>query len=78
MRVDTWGWVGAGSTLFAHYFRAGKPVKTVRIGALTEPYDDLNVKTRQFPLRSVKPGRWTVYFRVSSRLVGEPGWRTAS
>jgi hypothetical protein len=68
MRIDTWGWVGAGDTLFAHYFRAAKPVKTVRIGGLTGPCGDLNVKRRQFPFRSVKPGRWTVYFSATRVL----------
>jgi hypothetical protein len=68
MRIETWGWTTAGDTLFAHYFRAGKRVKTVQIAELDAPCGDLTTRVRQFPFSPVKSGRWKVYFSATETL----------
>jgi hypothetical protein len=62
MVVDTYGWTSAGTTLYAHYYRGGKRIKDVKIGALRGDCGDLRKRVKQFPFRNVRPGRWTVYF----------------
>lgn len=62
MVIDTYGWTSAASTLYAHYYRNFKRVRTVRVGALTGPCRDLRKRVRQFPFANVKAGLWTVYF----------------
>jgi hypothetical protein len=65
MQVDTWGWTSAGQTLYAHWYRKGKRVKSARIGALAQPCGDLITTTRQFPF-DAKPGKWKLYFSTTS------------
>ena len=49
-------------TLYAHYYRNLKRVKSVTIGALTGDCHDLRKRVRQFPFANAKSGNWRVYF----------------
>jgi hypothetical protein len=62
MLVDTYGWTSVTGTLYAHYFRSGKPVGRIRIGALRGACGDLRTTVRQFPRGAGRPGSYTVYF----------------
>jgi hypothetical protein len=54
--LEALGFVGtASTTLYAHYVRRGRLVKTARIGALSGPCADLETRFRQFPFKT-KPG----------------------
>jgi hypothetical protein len=68
MVVDSYGWTSAGSTLYAHYLRRGRRVADVRLGRLTGACGDFRKRVRQFPFRTVRRGRWTVFFSVTPRL----------
>jgi len=76
MVVDAYGWTFLDPTLWAHYFRRGSLVKTVRIGTLTGPCRDLRKRVRQFPFRRVRPGIWSVFFSTTRRFdrQNDPFW----
>jgi hypothetical protein len=67
---DASGWVGLGDTLYAHYRRNGRTVRSVRIGALTGPCGDLKRRVRQFPFRPVPAGTYRVVFSTSPTYRG--------
>ena len=68
MRVDTWGWTTNGSKLFAHYFRGGEKVETVKVGRLRGPCRNLDKRVRQFGFDGVKAGSWKVLFSATRNL----------
>jgi hypothetical protein len=47
-----------GTSVYAHYVRKGKHRKTVRLGAAQGLCGTIDVKRRQFPIRSPALGRW--------------------
>jgi len=49
-----------GTSVFAHYVRAGKVRKTVRLGTPTGPCGRIDVKRRQIPIKRPAVGRWTL------------------
>lgn len=53
-------------SLYAHYLRGGKLVKTVAVGALREPCGDLQTRMRQFPFVA-RPGKYSVDFDAVKR-----------
>jgi hypothetical protein len=62
-KVDTIGWIGtASTTLYAHYLRGSKLVKTMRVGALTGNCADFAGRMKEFPFRRVKAGNYRVVF----------------
>jgi hypothetical protein len=62
-RVQAVGFVGtASTTLYAHYVRRGRHVKTTRIGALTGPCADLDTRFRQFPFKVRRGETYKVLF----------------
>lgn len=65
MTVTAMGWRSEGKTLYAHYTRGGKLVKTIRLGALTGACGDITRHTREFPFRPVAAGTWRVQFDTS-------------
>ena len=73
MTVTALGWRSEGTTMYAHYTRGGKLVKTVRVGALTRPCGNITRHMREFPFRPVAPGIWRVQFDASLeyRVAGE-------
>jgi hypothetical protein len=73
MTVTALGWRSEGKTMYAHYTRGGKLVKTVRLGALTGPCGNITRHLREFPFRPVAAGTWRVQFDSSLeyRIPGE-------
>ena len=62
-RVTAAGWVGSASTtLFAHYVRRGKLVKTARVGRLEGTCGDFSGRMTEFPFRRAKAGTYRVVF----------------
>ena len=62
-KVDTIGWIGtASTTLYAHYLRGSKLVKTTRVGPLTGNCADFAGRMKEFPFRRVKAGNYRVVF----------------
>lgn len=53
-------------SLYAHYLRGGKLVKTVKVGELKEPCGDLQTRMRQFPF-AARPGKYSVDFDAVKR-----------
>jgi len=68
IRVDTWGWTTNGRKLFAHYFRGGEKVRSVRVGRLKGPCRNLDRRVRSFAFAGARPGDWKVYFSARRRL----------
>ena len=60
--LRTYGWTSLGSTLYAHYLRAGRVQRTVKIGSLEPPCGDLTTTMREFPFRPVPAGRYRIVF----------------
>jgi hypothetical protein len=73
MAVTALGWRSEGKTMYAHYTRGGKVIKTIRLGALTGPCGNLTRHIREFPFRPVAAGTWRVQFDTSLgyRVAGE-------
>jgi len=62
-RIQALGFVGgASTTLYAHYLRRGRLVKTTRIGALTGPCADVSTRFRQFPFKVRRGATYRVIF----------------
>jgi hypothetical protein len=63
------GFVGeAGKPLYLHYRRAGRTVKTVRLGTLRGPCGDLRKTVRAFPFRPVRAGAYKLVFSTAKQL----------
>jgi hypothetical protein len=62
-RVETIGWIGtASTTLYAHYLRGSRLVKTARLGALTGNCADFSGRMKEFPFKRAKAGNYRVVF----------------
>jgi hypothetical protein len=73
MHIQAFGWTHE-KTLWAHYFRGTKRIKTVRIGALQGACGDLTKHVRQFPFRPVPAGSWAIYFSGSQFFDKSKPW----
>jgi hypothetical protein len=73
MHIEAFSWTHE-KTLWAHYFRGTKRIKTVRIGALQGACRDLTKRVRQFPFRPVAAGSWTIYFSGSQFFDKSKPW----
>jgi len=60
--LRTFGWTPLTGTLYAHYVRAGRLVRTVPLGRLRGPCGDLVRPMREFPFRPVPAGSYRVQF----------------
>ena len=68
VRLRAAGFVGeAGKSLYAHYRRAGRTLKTARLGTLRGACGDLDTTTRAFPFRPVHAGTYTLMFSTAKR-----------
>jgi hypothetical protein len=71
-KVDARGWIGtASTTLYAHYLRGKKLVKTVRVGALTGNCADFAGRMKEFPFKRVKVGNYRVVFDTTRAYPNE-------
>ena len=71
-KVTATGWVGtASTTLFAHYVRRGKLVKTARVGRLTGACADFSGRMTEFPFRRAKAGTYRVVFDTTRAYPNE-------
>jgi hypothetical protein len=70
------GWANEGKTIWAHYTRNGKLVKTVRVGALTGIAGNVTRHMREFPFRPVPQGTYRVQFDTSQRYRVPGEWYT--
>jgi hypothetical protein len=61
-----------GTEVFAHYVRADKHRKTVRLGAPQGPCGTISVKRRQIPVKRPALGRWTLQVDNSPSWSDEP------
>lgn len=67
--IEAAGFVGtAGTTLYAHYLRRGRLVKTARVGALTGPCGDFEGRFRQFPFKTGPGATYRVIFDTTRRF----------
>ena len=66
VKLETRGWTGAGDTLYIHYVRNGKAVRSEKLGALKGPCGDLTKSFRAFAFRSAKPGTYDVRFSAEA------------
>jgi hypothetical protein len=64
VHLRAFGWTQE-KTLWAHYFRGTKRIRSVRVGALQGACGDLTKRIRQFPFRPVAAGAWTIRFTGS-------------
>jgi hypothetical protein len=56
-----------GRSLYVHYLRGTRHLRTSRIGTLSGPCGSLTKKVRMFLFRPVKPGSYTLVFDNSAR-----------
>lgn len=67
------GFTAGDRPVFAHYVRRGRVRRTVRLVARPEaPCGTFSVRRRRFPLKRVRPGRWTVRVDQFSRYRAAP------
>ena len=65
-----------GRTLYAHYVRGGKLLKTVAVGRLKGPCGDLFKRARQFPFRPVPAGVYKIKLDASRHYPNNSPGRT--
>jgi hypothetical protein len=68
MTVDTYGWTGGRSAVYAHYYRGTTRIRSVKVGALTGACGNLRKQLKQFPFKRVKAGEWRVFFSTTPVL----------
>lgn len=56
-----------GRSLYVHYLRGSRLLRTSRIGGLSDPCGSLKKKVRMFLFRPVRPGTYTLVFDNSAR-----------
>jgi len=66
------GFAEAGGVVYAHYVRAGKVRRTVRLGVAKGPCGRIDVMRRQFPIRKPRVGRWTLQVDNQPSYSAEP------
>jgi hypothetical protein len=68
MTVDTYGWTGGRTNLYAHYYRGTTRIRSAKVGALTGACGNLKKQVKQFPFKRVKAGEWRVFFSTTPVL----------
>jgi hypothetical protein len=74
VKLTTYGWVGAGETLYVHYLRGGKAVHSEKLAALKGPCGDLIKNFKAFNFKTAKPGNYAVRFSASAQWSGKDRW----
>ncbi len=73
--LDVGGYIDSNSrTLFVHYIRRGRLVKTLRVGALSGPCSTLTTRFREFAFRPVSPGTYEVRFDTTRSWPNDDMW----
>jgi hypothetical protein len=74
-RLEVDGYIATASrTLYVHYVRHGRLVKTQRVGRLDRECGSLTTRFEQFAFHPVKPGRYRVIFDTTRRWPNEDAW----
>src|SRR3954470_12357477 len=71
--VDTSGWIGA-TTLYLHYVRGGRTVRSQRIGTTTGACGDLTKRLRAFTFRGARPGNYVLRVSPNATFDGRDRW----
>jgi hypothetical protein len=74
VRLSTHGWTSAGETLYVHYLRGGKAIRSAKVGALKPPCGDLTKTITTFSSAQLKPGTYSVRFSTSAKWSGKDAW----
>jgi hypothetical protein len=74
VRLATHGWTSTGETLYVHYLRGGKAIRSEKVGALEPPCGDLTKTITTFSSRQLKPGTYSVRFSPSAKWSGKDTW----
>jgi hypothetical protein len=74
VRLTTHGWTSTGETLYVHYLRGGKAIRSEKVGALKPPCGDLTKAITTFSSAQLKPGTYSVRFSTSAKWSGKDAW----
>ena len=74
VKLTTHGWTSAGKTLYIHYLRGGKAIRSEKVGALKAPCGDLTKTITTFSSSQLKPGTYAVRFSTASKWSGKDAW----
>ena len=74
VKLVTTGWTSAGDTLFVHYLRGGKVVRSERVGALRGPCGDLKASPKLFTFQAARPGTYAVRFSATPKWDAKAPW----
>jgi hypothetical protein len=72
--VRATGWTTAGQTLYIHYLRGSKLVRTEKVGALSGACGDLTKRIKAFAFKKAKPGVYGVRFSASPTWDPDSRW----
>jgi hypothetical protein len=72
--VSAYGWTTLGTTLYVHYVRDRRLIRTLRLGELTGACGSLSLRMRQFPFRPVKAGTYRVQFDTTRAYRRKDSW----
>jgi hypothetical protein len=74
-RLDVDGYIATASrTLYVHYVRRGRLVKTQRVGRLDPECGSLTTRFEQFAFRPIERGTYRVIFDTTRRWPNEDAW----
>jgi hypothetical protein len=74
-RLEVDGYIATASrSLYVHYVRRGRLVKTQRVGRLDPECGSLTTRFKQFAFHPVEPGRYRVIFDTTRRWPNEDAW----
>jgi hypothetical protein len=74
VRLTAHGWTSTGETLYVHYLRGGKAIRSEKVGALKAPCGDLTKTIKTFSSAQLKPGTYSVRFSTSAKWSGKDAW----
>jgi hypothetical protein len=73
--LDVGGYIDSNSrTLYLHYLRRDRLVKTLRIGRLRGPCGTLTTRLREFAFRRVAPGTYRTVFDTTRAWPNDDMW----
>jgi hypothetical protein len=73
VELDTFGWIGS-NTIYAHYMRGGKVVRSQRIGTTTGACGDLTKRFKAFGFRGAKAGTYEVGISADAKFDKRGRW----
>ena len=68
--ISAYGW----TTLYVHYVRGRRLIRTLRLGELTGACGSLSLRMRQFPFRPVRAGTYRVQFDTTRAYRRKDSW----